>query len=254
MSGLNDKVILLTGAGGGIGQASAVVFAKAGARLALTDINVEHGHATLAMLKEIGAGAVFIKADLSQESEVAALVGQTIKQFGRLDGAFNNAGVAQHGVALHELTSAQWLQTIQIDLTATFLCLKYEIKVMLECGHGAIVNAASGLGARAIQNAADYIAAKHGVIGLTRAAAVEYASRGIRINAVMPGVIETPMVKQLAENSSFEKFMGALKARHPIGRFGHAHEVSEAVKWLLSNESSFVNGEALAVDGGYLAN
>ncbi len=254
MSDLKDKVILLTGAGGGIGRASALVFAQAGARVALTDVSADGGNATLEAVKSIGADAVFIPADLSQESEVTALVAQTVERFGGLDGAFNNAGTAQHGVALHELTTEQWSKTIQIDLTAVFWCLKHEIKALLLRGGGAIVNTSSGLGARAINNAAEYIAAKHGVIGLTRAAAVEYSRHGIRTNAVLPGIIETPMVKQLADDPGFAGFLSELKARHPIGRFGKPSEIGEAAKWLLSDASSFVNGEAFAVDGGYLAN
>lgn len=254
MSDLRDKVILLTGSGGGIGRASALVFAQAGARVVLTDVNADAGHQALEALKEIGADAMFIPADLSQESEIAALVEQTVVHYGRLDGAFNNAGTAQHGVPLHELTTEQWSMTIHIDLTTVFWCMKYEIKAMLPQGSGAIVNTSSGLGARAIANAAEYIAAKHGVIGLTRAAAVEYSRQGIRSNAVLPGIIETPMVRQLATDPGFLAFLGELKARHPIGRFGKPSEIGEAAKWLLSDAASFVNGEAFAVDGGYLAN
>jgi NAD(P)-dependent dehydrogenase (short-subunit alcohol dehydrogenase family) len=254
MSELMNKIILLTGAGGGIGRAAAQVFAHAGARIALTDVNTDAGQQTFDAVKNLGGDAAFFEANLGSEADVIALVQQTVEHFGGLDGAFNNAGTAQHGLALHELSTEQWTKTIHIDLTTVFWCMKYEIKAMLPRGAGAIVNTSSGLGARAIANAAEYISAKHGVIGLTRAAAVEYARNGIRSNCVLPGIIETPMVKQLSADPSFADFLGELKARHPVGRFGKPSEVGEAVKWLLSDAASFVNGEAFAVDGGYLAN
>lgn len=250
---LEGKSILVTGAGGGIGSASSAVFAAAGARLVLSDINAESGRRVLDAIKSTGAEAVFIHADISSEDGVRGLVEDAVGVFGRLDGAFNNAGTEQHGKPLHELQSAEWSKTILVDLTSVFWCLKYEITAMLEFGGGAIVNTASGLSQVAIPNAADYVAAKHGVLGLTRAAAVEYAVRGIRTNCLLPGIVETPLISRLAEDPGFAAFLNYMKGRHPIGRFARPGEIGEVAAWLLSDAASFVNGAAMTVDGGFLA-
>ena len=154
---------------------------------------------------------------------------------------------------LHELTLEQWERAIRIDLTSVFLCIKHQVKVMLKSGGGAIVNTASSLGQVAIPNASEYVAAKHGVVGLTRAAAAEYGRHGIRVNAVLPGIVLTPMISRLVADPQFSAFFEKVRERHPIGRFGQPHEIAEAVSWLLSDSASFVNGTAFAVDGGYLA-
>ena len=178
---------------------------------------------------------------------------RTVALYGRLDGAFNNAGLEQCGRPLHELTTEQWERAIRVDLTSVFWCLKYQVIAMLATGGGAIVNTASSLGQVAIPNAAEYIASKHGVIGLTRAAAADYGARGIRVNAVLPGIIKTPMITRLTQDARFKSMFDKAKERHPIGRFGEPAEIGEAVKWLLSGDASFMNGAAMAVDGGYLA-
>jgi NAD(P)-dependent dehydrogenase (short-subunit alcohol dehydrogenase family) len=170
-----------------------------------------------------------------------------------LDGAFNNAGLEQCALPLHELTTEQWERALRVDLTSVFWCIKYQVLAMMKTGGGSLVNTASSLGQVAIQNASEYITAKHGVIGLTRAAAAEYGSRGIRVNAVLPGIIRTPMISRLTADERFSAFFDKLKDRHPIGRFGEPAEIGEAVKWLLSDAASFMNGAAMAVDGGYLA-
>jgi NAD(P)-dependent dehydrogenase (short-subunit alcohol dehydrogenase family) len=251
--GISGKSIIVTGAASGIGRATAKVLANAGARVVVSDVTADAGQATVADIVAAGGTASFFKADMSIEPDVAALVDHAVATYGRLDGAFNNAGISQLGKPLHELTTAEWDRAQRIDLTAVFWCIKYEVLAMLGTGGGAIVNTASSLGQVAIANAAEYVAAKHGVMGLTRAAAAEYASSGIRVNAVLPGIVRTPMVLALAEEPAFATFLTKLRDRHPIGRFGEPAEIGEAVAWLLSGAASFVNGAAMPVDGGYLA-
>ena len=250
---LSGKSIVVTGAGGGIGRAASVVLATAGANVVVTDIAEENGRATVDAIRSTGGNANFFRADLSIEQDVQALVERAVSTYGRLDGAFNNAGLEQCAKPLHELTTEQWERALRVDLTSVFWCLKYQVIAMLRTGGGSIVNTASSLGQVAIANASEYIAAKHGVIGLTRAGAAEYGARGIRVNAVLPGIIRTPMIARLTEDPQFSAFFGRLKERHPIGRFGEPEEVGEAVRWLLSDSASFMNGAALSVDGGYLA-
>jgi len=250
---LQDKVVIVTGAAGGIGQAASFVLAQAGARVVLSDIAEESLRATVETIRAGGGTALSVKADLSNEEDIRKLVEAAVSTFGRLDGAFNNAGLEQCARPLHELTTQQWERAIKVDLTSVFWCLKYQVIAMLGSGGGSIVNTASSLGQVAIRNASEYIAAKHGVIGLTRAAAAEYSSQGIRVNAVLPGITKTPMIARLIEDPQFAAFFEKLKERHPIGRFAEPAEIGEAVKWLLSDAASFVNGAAVPVDGGYLA-
>jgi NAD(P)-dependent dehydrogenase (short-subunit alcohol dehydrogenase family) len=254
MAGLLDnKTYIVTGGGGGIGRDASRVLAEAGAHVIVTDIATASGEETVAAIRSAGLSAGFFKADLASEDEIRALVQHAVGTRGRLDGAFNNAGLEQCALPLHELSLDQWERAIRIDLTSVFLCLKHEIIAMLKSGGGAIVNTASSLGQVAIANASEYIAAKHGVVGLTRAAAAEYARQGIRVNAVLPGIVLTPMISRLVADPAFGAFFDKVKERHPIGRFGEPREIGEAVKWLLSDGASFVNGAAFAVDGGYLA-
>jgi NAD(P)-dependent dehydrogenase (short-subunit alcohol dehydrogenase family) len=250
---LSGKSIIVTGAGGGIGRAASVVLAAAGANVVVTDIAEEAGRATVDAIRSSNANAIFFRADLAAERDVQALVERATSTYGRLDGAFNNAGLEQCAKPLHELTTEQWERALRVDLTSVFWCLKYQVIAMLRTGGGAIVNTASSLGQVAIPNASEYIASKHGVIGLTRAAAAEYGAQGIRVNAVLPGIIRTPMIARLSEDPQFSGLFDGLRQRHPIGRFGEPAEIGEAVKWLLSDSASFVNGTAMAVDGGYLA-
>jgi NAD(P)-dependent dehydrogenase (short-subunit alcohol dehydrogenase family) len=250
---LQGKALIVTGAGGGIGRAASMVLAAAGAKVVVSDIVEGTGQATVDAVQRAGGTALFVKADLASEADVRALVERAVSAYGRLDGAFNNAGLEQCAIPLHELTTEQWERALRVDLTSVFWCLKYQVIAMLATGGGAIVNTASSLGQVAIQNASEYITAKHGVVGLTRAAAAEYGSRGIRVNAVLPGIIRTPMIARLTEDARFSAFFDKLKDRHPIGRFGEPSEIGEAVKWLLSDAASFMNGAAMACDGGYLS-
>lgn len=250
---LQGKTIIVTGAGGGIGREASIVLAHAGANVVVTDIAADRGRGTASAISGSGLRASFCHADLSSEREIHALVGHAVETFGRLDGAYNNAGVEQCGLPLHELTLEQWERALRIDLTSVFLCMKHQVMAMLKSGGGAIVNTASSLGQVAIPNASEYVSAKHAVVGLTRAAAAEYGRQGIRVNAVLPGIVLTPMISRLVEDPQFAAFFEKVKERHPIGRFGRPSEIGEAVKWLLSDSASFVNGTAMAVDGGYLA-
>jgi NAD(P)-dependent dehydrogenase (short-subunit alcohol dehydrogenase family) len=250
---LQGKTILVTGGGGGIGRATSKVLAAAGANVIVSDIADELGIAAVREIQAAGGKAAFVKANLSSEHEVRSLIEGVVSREGRLDGAFNNAGLEQCAIPLCELSTEQWERSLRVNLTSVFWCMKYEAIAMLKSGGGAIVNTASSLGQIAIRNAGEYIAAKHGVIGMTRAGATDCGSRGIRVNAVLPGIIKTPMVARLTEDPKLSTFFEKLKERHTIGRFGEPSEIGEAVKWLLSDAASFVNGTAFAVDGGFLS-
>lgn len=249
---LDGKVVIVTGAGGGIGAASADVLARAGARLILTDVSQAAAEVAEG-LKANGHEAHFIASDIGEEASVEALVHQTVEHYGRLDGAFNNAGVEQCATPLADLTAEQWDRAIRIDLTGVFFCMKHQIRAMLQTGGGAIVNTASALGSVALFNASEYVAAKHGVVGLTKAGAADYGAQGIRVNAVLPGIVNTPMVGRLVDDPNFAHLFQRLRERHPIGRFGEPSEIGESVAWLLSDAASFVTGAMISVDGGYLA-
>lgn len=250
---LEGKVIIVTGATGGIGYQASRVLSAHGARLVLTDVAKEGGEALLADIASGGGEAIFVPVDLSSEKEIQDLVEKAVGQFGRLDGAFNNAGVEQKNKPLAELTLEEWERAVRIDLTAVFLCIKYQVLAMLKSGGGAIVNTASSLGQVGLANASEYVAAKHGVIGLTKAAGADYGKHGIRVNAVLPGITRTPMIARLSEDPHLAEIFDSLRNRHTMGRFGEPAEIGEAVSWLLSNAASFVHGAAIAVDGGYLS-
>ncbi len=250
---LNGKVVVVTGAAGGIGQAACKALATAGARVVLSDVPGDAGETACRAVREAGGEARFIPADLGSESEIEALVAAAVETYGRLDGAFNNAGVEQRNKPLADLTLEKWTRAIEIDLTAVFLCLKHQIRAMLRTGGGAIVNTSSSLGQVGLANAGEYVAAKHGVIGLTRAAGADYGPRGVRINAVLPGITRTPMIARLSEDPALSQTFDRLRLRHSMGRFGEPEEIGEAVAWLLSDRASFVNGAAIAVDGGCLS-
>ena len=248
---LDGKVALVTGGGSGIGRATCLTMARENAKLAVADVVVEGGQETVRLIKEAGGEAIFIKADVSQASEVEAMVNQTVETYGRLDCAFNNAGIEGPVCSTVDYTEEDFDRVVAIDLTGVWLCMKYEIPVMLQNGGGAIVNTASVAGLVGFQGLSAYVASKHGVNGLTKTAALEYAKAGIRVNAVCPGVIETPMVKRAFEKSpAMEEGVATIE---PVGRLGQPEEIAEAVAWLCSDAASFVTGLPMAVDGGLIA-
>ena len=250
MGECEGKVALVTGGTSGIGRETAVLFAREGARVVITGRRETEGNATVDLIRRAGGEGVFVQADVSRASEVEALVEKTVAAFGGLDYAFNNAGIEGHWVPIVEQTEEEWDQTIDINLKGTWLCLKYEIQQMIkQGGGGAIVNMSSVAGVKGFPGAGVYVASKHGVLGLTKVAALEYAAAGIRVNAVCPAVIETPMADRAFADPEMNK---RVLAQHPLGRFGKPVEVAEAVLWLCSAKSSFTTGQYIAIDGGAL--
>jgi NAD(P)-dependent dehydrogenase (short-subunit alcohol dehydrogenase family) len=245
-----NKVALVTGAGSGIGQATAFAFAREGARVIVADVNVEGGEQTVRLIEEFGGKATFVTCDVAEPIQVEAAVGLAVSKYGRLDYAFNNAGIGGAQALTADYPIESWNKVIAINLSGVFLCMKYEIQQMLKNGGGAIVNNASILGVVGFQTAAAYTAAKHGVIGLTQTAANEYATQGIRINAICPGFIKTPMLENagLLDN---KPMYDTLVNLHPIHRLGEPNEIAAPVLWLCSAEASFIIGVAMLVDGGY---
>lgn len=250
---LENKVILVTGAGGGIGSAAALVMAAHGAKLLLTDVNSADGEAACDAVRQAGGEAHFVAADLASESDIAGLVDQTVSRYGRIDGAFNNAAVEQSNKPLDEISMEAWDRLIRINLTAVFIGIKYQARAMMARGGGSIVVTSSSLGEVGLAGAADYCAAKHGVLGLMRAAGADYGSRGVRVNAVLPGITRTPMIRRLSEDPALSEIFEKLRMRHSMHRFGEPSEIGECVAWLLSDAASFMNGAAVACDGGYLS-
>jgi NAD(P)-dependent dehydrogenase (short-subunit alcohol dehydrogenase family) len=253
---LAGKVMLVTGGASGIGRSTALACAREGAKLVIADTQEEGGHHTVHRITDHGGEAIFVQTDVTQASAVDALIAKAVERYGRLDCAHNNAGISGRGIAgdqralTAEYPDERWHQVIAINLTGVWLCMKYELQQMLKQGGGAIVNTASIGGLVALPGNAAYVASKHGVVGLTRTAAVEYAKQGIRVNCVCPGYIETPMT---APGMQDPDRMALMRASEPVGRMGHPTEVAAAVVWLCSNAASFVTGHTMAVDGGYLA-
>ena len=248
MSDLDGKVALVTGGGSGLGRASAIAFANEGASVVVADIDEAGGAATVEAVEAAGTEAVFLRTDVTQESQVEALVAGAVARFGRLDCALNNAGTTGPGAFTADYSVEDWNRTITLNLTSVFLCLRREIPVMLAGGGGTIVNMASGAGLMGFAGLPAYVASKHGVVGLTRAAALEYGAQGVRINAVCPGSTRTPMLEGfMGGDPKIEKMM---TRSVPLGRLGRPEEIADAVVWLCSDASSFVVGHALAVDGG----
>ncbi len=246
---LQDKVVIVTGGALGIGEASAVLMAREGAKIVVADVLVEAGQDTVAQITKAGGQAIFVACDVSREDQVAALVATACDHFGRLDGAFNNAGFGNAPNLLAQLSQTDWDTVMNVTLKGVFLCMKHQIPAMLKTGGGAIVNTSSNSGLRATPTQSVYCAAKSAVIGLSRNAAVEYADKGIRINTICPGLIMTPKIKQYADQG----INWLERVQIPMGRIGQPSEIGEAAAWLLSSRAAFITGQALSVDGGSTA-
>ncbi len=250
---LDGKTALVTGGGSGIGRAASLAYAREGARVVVADVNVEGGEETVQMIKEAGGDVILVHADVSKPDDTQAMVDKAVEAFGSLDCAFNNAGISggrdRHLTA--DYPEEDWDRVISINLKGVWLCMRAEIPQMVKQGSGAIVNTASIMGLVATPGSVAYMAAKHGVVGLTKAAALEYATAGIRVNAVCPGYINTPLVRPLFD--AHEDFEQRVVSRHPLGRLGEPSEIAEAVVWLSSDAASFVTGLNMPVDGGYTA-
>lgn len=252
---LAGKVGLVTGSGAGIGRATAIKFAAEGAKVVVSDVNVEGGEETVSAIRKAGGEAIFVSCDVSEPREVDALIAAAVKSFGRLDCACNNAGIEGTIAPMTDQTVENYDNILPVNARGTFLCLKAEISQMLKTGGGAIVNLASVAGLIGFQGLSPYVASKHAVNGLTKNAALEYAKEGIRVNSVCPGGIDTRMLDSLAEQTtggekSTRELMDPL---HPMGRIGTPEEVAELIAWLASDRASFVTGANIPIDGGYVA-
>ena len=252
MSMFDNKVALVTGATSGIGRAAALAFAREGAKVVVSGRREKEGWETVALIKKAGGEGMFVQTDVASEKDMATLVAKTLSTYGRLDAAFNNAGVEGSQGPISEQTVENYHQIMNANVLGVFLSLKHEIGAMLKGGGGAIVNNSSVGGLRGFPGVALYVASKHAVIGLTKSAALEYATQGIRVNAVAPGGIETPMFDRFT-SSMGEAAHEQMAALHPIGRTGRPEEIAEAVLWLCSDKASFVTGHTLAADGGWTA-
>jgi NAD(P)-dependent dehydrogenase (short-subunit alcohol dehydrogenase family) len=251
MKEFQGKVAIVTGGTSGIGRAAAVAYAKEGARVVVAGRRAAEGEETVRLLRAQGGEGFFVATDVSKAAQVKELVERTMQKYGRLDFAFNNAGIEQDPTPLLEQTEETYDRVMDINVKGVWLSMKYEIPAMLKTGGGAIVNTSSGLGVIAMPGIEIYVASKHAVIGLTKSAALEFGKQGIRVNAILPAVIETDMIRRFAGDKP--EILAQLTALHPIGRIGKSEEIADAAIWLSSSKSSFVTGHSLLVDGGFTA-
>jgi NAD(P)-dependent dehydrogenase (short-subunit alcohol dehydrogenase family) len=240
------KVAFITGAASGIGRAAAIAFAAEGARVAILDRTADALKETEAGVKRAGGEVLSIGCDVSSPEQVESAVKQVVERFGRLDVAFNNAGVENKAAPLHEIELEEWDRILNINLRGTFVCMKHEIAQMVRQGGGVVVNTSSGAGIRGVAGGASYAASKHAIVGMTKSAALDYAKQNIRVNAVLPGNIETPMMERFT-GGDIQKAIEL----EPVGRLGKPEEIAEAVLWMSSELGGFVTGSAIVVDGGW---
>jgi NAD(P)-dependent dehydrogenase (short-subunit alcohol dehydrogenase family) len=248
MAQFKGKVALVTGAASGIGKSTALLYAKEGASVIVSDL--QNGEETVDQIKKNGGEAIFIKADVTKPDECKKMIDEGVKKFGRLDFACNNAGIGGETNDTADYSIEGWKLVVEVNLSAVFYCMKYQIPAMLKAGGGSIVNVASILGTAGFAKSPAYVASKHGVVGLTKTTAIEYATRNIRVNTIGPAFIRTPMISEFEENKEVYEMLLSL---HPIGRLGKPEEVAELILWLSSDKASFVTGAYYPVDGGYLA-
>ena len=245
-----DKVVLITGAATGMGETSALEFAKAGAKVVVADWNETEGQATVDAIREVGGEARFVRVDVRDSASVRNMVDKVIEYYGQLDVAFNNAGIMEENSKLADVDEDVWDRIVDVNMKGVFLCMKYELPVMVAAGKGAIVNTSSVCAARILPNCAAYTASKFGVVGLTRSAAVEYGPLGVRVNAILPGAVMTPMMRAATEADPSR--LARVKETRPLGKVADPIVIAKAAMWLCSDDAEHITGHALPVDGGYV--